>query len=186
LIDISPCEDAVAKRYHRDHLSDNTFALLPSVVGVAVLTWRVTESAGYTLLVAGGTAFGLLFGLLLSPDLDQETLSHVEWQLVKKTWVVGFVWLAYWWPYALYFKHRDFWTHFPGVGTALRLLYLGLLPAAALTAREEWGAWIAFLSRPVPAYTATGVLCGLLISDTLHWIRDEILGHRRRRRRMRG
>ncbi|MBF2097143.1 MAG: metal-binding protein [Gloeomargaritaceae cyanobacterium C42_A2020_066] len=82
----------------------------PWVAGAAF--W-VTRSSDLTLWATGAYLFG---GLMFSGDLD--TLSR-PWQ----RWG-PFRWL--WAPYRTVLRHRSFWSHGPLVGTALRLLYLGI------------------------------------------------------------
>jgi uncharacterized metal-binding protein len=69
-------------------------------------------------------AGGCLAGIPLSPDLDQEGLSTCENQMIKKTMGLAFLWPMLWYPYARCIPHRGFASHFPVVGTLIRILYL--------------------------------------------------------------
>lgn len=75
-----------------------------------------------------GTAVGTPLAILVNPDLDQEGFSRVEWDLIKKTSLLGFIWLALWYPYAVKFDHRSTLSHLPVLGTLLRIFYLGIFP----------------------------------------------------------
>jgi uncharacterized metal-binding protein len=59
----------------------------------------------------------LLGGLYLSPDLDLKSLPWKRWGILK------FIWL----PYQKFIPHRHWLSHAPVIGSAVRLLYLGLL-----------------------------------------------------------
>lgn len=116
-----------------------------------------------------GAALGCLSGIVLTPDLDQVGISISEWGMVKKLGPLGFLWMALWYFYARVIPHRSPLSHWPILGTALRLVYcLALLVAI----------WI-ILGRPVlpqmPAWGwvfLRGWLRGLVVSDTGHWVLD--------------
>ena len=48
--------------------------------------------------IASGAAcaLGCLLGILLTPDLDQESISSSEYALVKWTLGLGFLWMMFW------------------------------------------------------------------------------------------
>jgi uncharacterized metal-binding protein len=58
----------------------------------------------------------LLGGLYLSPDLDLKSLPWKRWGILR------FIWL----PYQKSIPHRHWLSHAPVIGSAVRLLYLGL------------------------------------------------------------
>jgi uncharacterized metal-binding protein len=70
----------------------------------------------------------LLGGLYLSPDLDLKSIPWKRWGLLK------FIWL----PYQKSIPHRHWLSHAPVIGSAVRLLYLGVLlsPVAIAFYRE--------------------------------------------------
>jgi uncharacterized metal-binding protein len=110
---------------------------------------------------AAGLAFGAgaALGLLINPDLDQQTLTYSEWKVVRHTFGLGFLWVAYWWPYSTWMAHRHV-SHWPLIGTLTRLAYLAPL----------WYAlWLVGL-RPEP-WMAWAV-AGLCVADAVHWLRD--------------
>jgi uncharacterized metal-binding protein len=117
--------------------------------------------------VAPVAALGCACGVLLSPDLDQEGISHAEWRLVKWTFGLGFLWLLLWWPYAALMPHRGL-SHVPIIGTATRLAYLGAIVGAALYALgPAWWPWFDWLRWYAPTWAA-----GLALSDVAHWVMD--------------
>lgn len=135
---------------------------------------------GSTDPVGGVGAFlGCLLGMVLTPDLDQVGISSSEWGLVKKLGPLGFIWMAFWYPYAKAIPHRSFWSHCPILGTAGRLVYciiwLGIiwviLGRPALPVIPVWG-WA--LLR--------GGWMGLLVSDTGHFLLDLFPKRKKRKR----
>lgn len=136
--------------------------LLAAPCVIAVTAYTRDPQAG----IAAGA--GCLAGLLLSPDLDQEGLSAMEWALIKRTFGLGFLWLLAWWPYAVMLPHRCFLSHAPIIGTLIRLVYLCLPPLLlALTL----GAGLPVLSITMWWLAGWGI-AGLAVSDTAHWIMD--------------
>ncbi|HEY0075506.1 MAG TPA: DUF2227 family putative metal-binding protein [Abditibacteriaceae bacterium] len=129
-------------------------------------------------IAAGTCALGCLLGIMLTPDLDQEGLSSSENALVKYTLGLGFLWAMLWYPYARLIKHRSPLSHFPLIGTAGRLLYLGLL----LLIPSYWG-WHLIQPPPETLRLLLFALGGLILSDTGHWILDTKFGDKPKRRR---
>jgi uncharacterized metal-binding protein len=147
------------------------------------------------LALAGGT----LSGLLLTPDLDvddgcisNEIVRNVLGRRAERAWAL------FWRPYGLMLPHRSRLSHLPVLGTAIRLIYLAILPAliwwltnAALAAGvltngllanglfaagifSSAMATVAALTQPaLPAWTAWAV-GGLALADTLHYLMDQI------------
>ena len=107
---------------------------------------------------------GCLAGILLSPDLDQEGISSAEYKLIKYTLGLGFLWSMLWFPYALCVKHRSPISHWPLLGTAGRLAYLGVFVLIA----RYFGWFFPFLSLSLLGW---GIM-GLAISDAAHWFMD--------------
>jgi uncharacterized metal-binding protein len=137
-----------------------SITLVP-VVGIAAACLVPKLGTAALLLPAG-----CLSGLLLTPDLDQEGIGHVEWKLAKATLGLGWLWVMYWWPYAVVMKHRSTWSHLPIVSTLIRVGYLLLPPLVGL----------ALLGKPMWDAVHIGALwwwfCGLVVSDTVHWVMD--------------
>lgn len=112
-------------------------------------------------------AAGCLAGIFLTPDLDQEGWSHSEHILVKATFGIGYLWLLLWYPYAKAIPHRSPLSHFPVLGTAIRLLYLGFWAAIP--------AYFGFrLAAPSPEMwpLLQWSVFGLALSDLGHFVFD--------------
>ncbi len=84
---------------------------LPVVAG---LTFGQTHSSRLTLLIAGSFLFS---GLMFGPDLDIQRSYHIQ----RWGWL-GWLWL----PYQKSLRHRSFLSHGPLIGTAVRVIYLGM------------------------------------------------------------
>jgi uncharacterized metal-binding protein len=108
-------------------------------------------------------SLGVSVGFLVNPDLDVESGS-IAFYNARRTagGLFGLAWRIIWWPYAKVVPHRSPLSHFPVLGTLIRVSYLGLLmwPAWPFI---PWGAVLPWLG---PA------LLGLVLSDTVHWILD--------------
>lgn len=80
---------------------------------VALGTSIVTGSTEATILVSGAYLFS---GLMFSGDLDLPSVQYYRWKFLR------FIWR----PYQKMFSHRSIWTHWPLLGTIVRILYLYL------------------------------------------------------------
>lgn len=117
--------------------------------------------------IGTGVILGCLLGIPLTPDLDQIGVNKSEWILVKKFGPFGFAWLMLWWLYAWIIPHRSFWSHFPIVGTVLRLVYMISLPAMLYIYKGY------NIVLPELVWEGLiGIFIGLLMSDFLHWVMD--------------
>lgn len=126
------------------HARHSIYAAPVAGVGAFFLTGSSSASAF--------AALGSLSGVPLTPDLDQQGVSRSEWQIVKHTYGLGWLWVMYWYPYSLIFRHRGV-SHRPVLGTLTRLLWLTPL-------------WL-MIGVPEPAFVA-----GLMLSDLIHWAAD--------------
>ena len=117
--------------------------------------------------VGVGVTLGCLLGIPLTPDLDQISISKSEWRLVKRFGPFGFIWCAYWWLYAWIIPHRSFWSHFPIVGTILRLAYITIPPIIFYVYKGYSVVLPEFILEGL-----VGVFVGLAMSDFIHWIMD--------------
>jgi uncharacterized metal-binding protein len=137
-------------------------------------------------LLAGDAGVGLavgvgcLSGILLTPDLDQEGMSWSEYWLVKWTFGVGFLWPMIWYAYAWAIPHRSLWSHLPGFGTAVRVLYLG-----AWVGLVDW----VFGWRVLPTLLSIrsnlllGWFVGLCVSDLAHMLMDVAPKRKKKKRK---
>lgn len=76
----------------------------------------------------GPAMTGSTLGLLITPDYDFKSI-YIK-SVINKIPVLGALWNAYWWPYAVLFKHRKL-SHNIIFGTLTRFIYL-LLPVYIL------------------------------------------------------
>ncbi|MFT0796017.1 metal-binding protein [Synechococcus sp. H70.1] len=153
--------------------------------GIALAVGWVSDSTAAAL--AAGSAY-LFAGLMFSGDLDTRSRQYRRWLFLRWIWL----------PYRRWLHHRSFWSHGPLVGTALRLLYLGLwvtgvgLPAAWLGSRLGWwqwqpGIWRESLWHWLQAHAATlfWVGLGLELGAVNHSLSDCLVSRWRRWRKRR-
>jgi uncharacterized metal-binding protein len=111
----------------------------------------------------------LIGGLWLSPDLDTQSRATRRWGPIALLW----------WPYRRWLPHRSVISHSPLLGSAGRLLYLGLLLSFASLLLGPWGApgpqqlieglrhlWLQ--QRPL----LVAALVGVELSGWLHLLQD--------------
>ena len=140
----------------RNHALDS---VLCGGVGAAVILHN-----GHAPASAMVFAFGAYTGLLLSPDLDQDGLTLSE---VLLPWPFRWLFIAYWMPYAWMMPHRSFWSHAPVLSTFVRLAYFcPIWSWGAVVVGSALGWWVV----------------GLMLSDTLHWLRDSYTSPSRRKK----
>ncbi len=85
-----------------------TFWSFPAVAGLTL--WR-TQSAPLTLALLAGFLFG---ALMLGPDLDTRSLHYQRWGSMRWIWI----------PYRGSMRHRSPLSHWPIVGTVVRVVYV--------------------------------------------------------------
>jgi len=126
--------------------------------------------------IAAAFGLGCLAGILISPDLDQDNVTGSEQIVLNRSMVLGMIWLAFWWPYARLMPHRSPASHWPIIGTALRLAYMTALGIPILWALHRFGLPVltgleaARIYLPLMAWGALG----LAVADTVHFLRDEV------------
>jgi uncharacterized metal-binding protein len=155
-----------------------THALISAGAAGAML--YLTYSSGPSEALA--LASGCLAGILISPDLDVDDGS-LSTGIVRREAgrIPAFAWRALWYPYARLIRHRSWLSHFPFIGTALRIAYLGLIAWLILLLLGHPWPW-ASLPDWVPF-----AMIGLSISDLMHWAADGIFStFQRRQSRRRG
>jgi uncharacterized metal-binding protein len=135
---------------------------------------------------ATACAVGSLAGVVLSPDLDVDDPTHSNYIVGKYLGCIGAAaWFAFWWAYAKFIPHRSPLSHWPVLGTLLRLLYIVVLSAPI------WFLITLFLfgsgeSLPTPGPALEKwlwwAILGLMLSDTMHYIMDYLPVFRQHRR----
>jgi uncharacterized metal-binding protein len=121
-------------------------------------------------LVAGAALFGCLAGLVIDPDLDQESMTtaseHRMRKLLSHIPLVGLflwgAWMGWWSIYAAFHKHRGM-SHWPILGTFVRVLWLS--PLWYLLYHGN-------VIQQIPPVMLIAAFVGLAISDYGHWLRD--------------
>jgi uncharacterized metal-binding protein len=89
--------------------------------------------------------------------------------LIRATLGAGFLWTWLWYPYARAIPHRSPWSHWPILGTVMRLAYLSIPIIAVMAlchARIDWAVFWDWL----PAILAA--VAGLGVSDFGHFVLD--------------
>lgn len=108
---------------------------------------------------ASATSWGIgtILATVLQPDLDQceGDFGYYGFYVMRETFPpLERLWKMYWYPYARLFAHRSFWTHFPIIGTLVRVIYLA--------------PYIVFFYKYLPI----DFILALIACDMLHWIMD--------------
>ena len=129
-----------------------------AIGGGVILAMRRTEPLEIALF-----SLGALAGIILSPDLDVDHKTEAERILYKLGWLPGSLFYVFWLPYAKAIPHRHPISHWPILGTIGRIVYL--LPI--------WGAIWTFTGFP-PWIYAWAFVGGLMGSDALHWLKDQM------------
>lgn len=172
--------------------SGATHAGVSLFIGTAsITTGFLTQNPDFFAVGAGA-----LSGVLLTPDLDVDNGNISYWFVGKFLGRPGrFIWTLWWSAYARAIKHRSGLSHFPVLGTVLRLIYI-FVPLVTIFIRDQeasflWNLayalvaqlisiplWIGmilmYLYAPefLTAYASWYVL-GLVVSDTAHFIFDQ-------------
>jgi len=116
-------------------------------------THTLASLAAAALLAPSGipAAIGCAVGVVLTPDLDLPRGPRL--------------WRLYWTPYERVMGHRSRLSHFPILGTALRIVY-------ALPLLLPWLVLFGYSDAWLPD---VGAGCmGLILSDVLHCVMDVI------------
>lgn len=146
------------------------------------LSWMVAFGAIAVtgeLMIGAAAAAGCLAGILLTPDLDVGYWAriHAMRELKKEFPVAGRIWHILWIPYAAAIPHRSPWSHWPILGTVVRLFYLAcMLMFLSLFVSSAGGfqpdmvfSWLDVLARWSMTHW---FIVGLVVSDTAHWLMD--------------
>ena len=136
----------------------------------------VVYLAGQPVTTALAFATGCMVGLVVTPDLDVRQRSTHSETIMRRSGgcLVGLLWNLLWLPYAyLTPRHRHPLSHWPILGTALRLVHLLAVPAVA------WWVLGHIIALPVlPRLALTPLIgwgiAGLVLVDTLHYLMDRI------------
>jgi len=129
---------------------------------LAGLLYYLADRAG---LPAAPLAGGCLAGIMLTPDLDVDGMTRSDTHARRLGGLaLALPWYMIWRPYAFFIPHRSPLSHWPLLGTALRLVYLGGL--VAIIAR------LVGMQITLPLWWPWTV-AGLAVSDLAHFILDK-------------
>lgn len=117
--------------------------------------------------LAVGATVGAIAGLLCTPDLDMEEMTHEEWRMVRWFGWFGYLWSSLWHGYAITHRHRGR-SHAPIIGTLGRWSYLTirLLPLIVLALYQLWPLWLAWFPALLCAF------CFNVLQDLVHLALD--------------
>lgn len=137
----------------REHAAASLGLALISLVEKRSVEDHLTGSTGYVL------------SLFISPDLDQGT-SYYGGRLIRSASPLFFhVWMLFWRPYSILIPHRSWISHFPIIGTVIRIIYLTL---PLLLFMESWKSLVELYQ-----WILTSQLFWALIkADLLHFLMD--------------
>lgn len=137
-------------RTHAQTAEKVAIALSASAIPVGYYT---NEAAALAIMA------GAVCGWLMTPDLDIPHRTHEESRMWRLSPILGVIWQTYWKPYALLIPHRHWLSHAPGVGTAIRMLYIGW-PLPLLVPSIDWwlvlSAFVAWSIQDVAHLAADG------------------------------
>lgn len=144
------------------------------------VTMALIVPAGFLAYQASGDALamcaamaGCAFSLLVDPDLDIDTGTRNKKRARRSFGPFAIPWLVFWHAYSLAVPHRSPVSHFPILGTMIRLAYLfgGSLFVAWLLSPDLAGWLWQQLCWPAGAYILWAA-AGLALSDIAHWVFD--------------
>jgi uncharacterized metal-binding protein len=176
------------------------FGALAMIPVMAVLQAAYDPS---DVLIGGVATFcGGMLAQVINPDLDIDGITRAERNLLNLFTPLGVMWVAFWTPYALALPHRSLWSHFPVLGTVIRVGYMLVGWVTFRLSSLEWG-WSALMSmvlywlmsklivmlvlsgiaflvwfsvlakaRMLEQVIMFGLLAGLCSADISHWLLD--------------
>jgi len=135
-----------------------------AIASGAILAFMLRN--GFPMSESLQVSLGCLSGIVFTPDLDVDngSISH---KVVDKYLgiIVGGAWRVVTTPYAKLVTHRSFVSHFPFIGTLVRVLYFG---SVIFTLKSLFSLEIEFLNWDI----LIRAFIGLSISDALHILFD--------------
>jgi uncharacterized metal-binding protein len=147
-----------------------------ATVALAAVAGYMAYSLGHPTPEVLALSGGALAGVVLTPDLDVD-VGCISNRIIRRSGgkVPGKLWALYWRPYGKLMPHRSNLSHLPVVSTAIRLLYLALLPALLywLATAAGFAAGQAITAPVLPAW-GWWAFGGLVLADTLHYLMDHL------------
>ena len=150
--------------------------LLAAIVFAGAYNTGVVNPISVTL----GTMVGSFLGRWIDPDLDLIGITNAESRMMRDLKLMGAFLTAWWIPYSYLMRfigigkkgHRNVFSHFPGISTAIRVAWLLAFPP--ISGAIYWLHTVSDLSRFYPYGGAfiLGLTIGLTFTDTVHYIAD--------------
>lgn len=103
-------------------------------------------------------------GLLLQPDLDVDG-GYIGYKFLRPYLALYYPWRIYWWPYSQVIPHRSWLSHWPLIGTSIRILYL--VGPVSLVYYLVQGNW-----PPFYLIDYQSLFKALVLTDFLHFVMD--------------
>lgn len=133
-------------------MPDGRTHALASLAGAAVVPAAMVYY-GFPMSEVVSCSAGFVVSLVVNPDLDLN-------RRFPKRSPAKWLWWLMWFPYSRLISHRSIWSHFPLIGTTLRVAYLMVISLFILH----------YMGYTVEQFGPSlyWVLYGLVISDIIH------------------
>jgi uncharacterized metal-binding protein len=130
--------------------------------------------APHFIWMAGGNPFnylaGCLIGIMVMPDMDVDRGNISDAYIRKVFPPAQWLWRILWTPYSVTVPHRHFISHFPIVGTLLRIGYIFLIVNILI--------WIIGLFSDTVSFVwfwDWSFVLGLCHVDAIHFLADKTI-----------
>lgn len=152
---------------------------ITAAAGIAGLALYAGEPV--LLVAAAATPAGYFLGRWLSPDLDLVGANSDESRMMRELKIIGALIFAWFSIYAYVMRfvgvgrkgHRNFFSHFPVISTTIRIAWLLLFPLISIPIYLIWkNGYSEYLLLPQVVFSVLGVICGLSLADTVHYMLD--------------
>jgi uncharacterized metal-binding protein len=131
-----------------------TAVIAPVVAGVSYFITKDLKTTGIVF------ACYLFASLMFNGDLDANTRPYNRWFILKMIWI----------PYQLMFHHRSVLTHGLVIGTAVRILYISIIPIIILSFKGDLN-----IIRSIDMHLLLLLFIGLESGAAVHTIADYTL-----------
>ena len=136
--------------------------------------------APWVLVNAGGNEYayiaGCATGVLITPDLDVNGGMYSHYLIRKVSRPAQFLWRLFWTPYALLVPHRHLVSHFPLIGTMVRIGYIFLvINLVAFCSSLLLGLFASDAVSRIYWIWDWSFFFGLAHVDALHWAADNTI-----------
>lgn len=149
--------------------------ILIGSIPVGAITFYITRNAQITGIIFASFVIG---GLWLSPDLDTKSLPYYRWGSLR------FIWIPYqkFIPHRGNFYYRNPLSHFPVLGTIIRVGYLWvwLILAIAIVDSAFKTNYVSYISQIKDWMLIYQIFIGLEVSAWVHLALDILATARKR------